>query len=197
MRVPPVSPSSGRHQTRTDQPQKPPENPARSHRFDVATYWRACSRFRLHATLQFANARGQPLTRFGVRYLLRRYVAAAAKVVPSLRDKSIHPHSLRHSTAIALLKSGVDFATISQWLGLFDLHPSVTVLPLTSLLHDAPLLRITVRPSAANGLRAESQVMVDKPSSILRERLGPVFGRVDDETMLAVNRALAVFIGLA
>lgn len=67
--------------------------------------------------LLFTNARGRPLTRFGVRYLLRRYVAAGAKVVPSMRDKSIHPHSLRHSTAIALLKSGVDFATISQWLG--------------------------------------------------------------------------------
>ena len=67
--------------------------------------------------LLFTNARGRPLTRFGVRYLLRRYVAAAAKAVPSMRDKSIHPHSLRHSTAIALLKSGVDFATISQWLG--------------------------------------------------------------------------------
>lgn len=67
--------------------------------------------------LLFTNARGRPLTRFGVRYLLRRYVAAAAKTEPSLRDKSIHPHSLRHSTAIALLKSGVDFATISQWLG--------------------------------------------------------------------------------
>ena len=67
--------------------------------------------------LLFTNARGRPLTRFGVRYLLRRYVAAAAKAEPSLRDKRIHPHSLRHSTAIALLKSGVDFATISQWLG--------------------------------------------------------------------------------
>lgn len=67
--------------------------------------------------LLFTNARGQPLTRFGVRYLLRRYVDAAAKRLPGLRDKSIHPHSLRHSTAIALLKSGVDFATISQWLG--------------------------------------------------------------------------------
>ena len=67
--------------------------------------------------LLFTNARGRPLTRFGVRYLLRRYVAAAAEAEPSLRDKSIHPHSLRHSTAIALLKSGVDFATISQWLG--------------------------------------------------------------------------------
>ena len=67
--------------------------------------------------LLFTNARGRPLTRFGGRYLLRRSVAAAAEAEPSLRDKSIHPHSLRHSTAIALLKSGVDFATISQWLG--------------------------------------------------------------------------------
>ena len=67
--------------------------------------------------LLFNNARGGPLTRFGVRYLLRRHVTAAAEVVPSMRDKSIHPHSLRHSTAIALLKSGVDFATISQWSG--------------------------------------------------------------------------------
>ena len=67
--------------------------------------------------LLFTKARGRPLTRFGVRYLLSRYVVAAAKAVPSLRDKSIHPHSLRHSTAIALLKSGVDFAAISQWLG--------------------------------------------------------------------------------
>jgi mRNA interferase MazF len=80
---------------------------------------------------------------------------------------------------------------------LFDAHPSVTVLPLTSQLHDAPLFRLTVQPRAANGLREASQVMVDKPSSVLRERLGPVFGCLDDETMLAVNRALAVFLGLA
>ncbi|MES2127684.1 MAG: tyrosine-type recombinase/integrase [Pseudomonadota bacterium] len=73
----------------------------------------------------FTNARGRPLTRFGVRYLLRRYVAAAAKLVPSMRDKSIHPHSLRHSTAIALLKSGVDFATISQWLGHVGLNTTM------------------------------------------------------------------------
>lgn len=68
-------------------------------------------------TRLFSNARGQPLTRFGVRYLLRRYVAAAIPRAPSLQDKRIHPHSIRHSTAVALLKAGVDFATISQWLG--------------------------------------------------------------------------------
>jgi site-specific recombinase XerD len=65
----------------------------------------------------FTNARGQQLTRFGVRYLLRKYVAIASSSAPTLRDKRIHPHSLRHTTAVALLKAGVDFATISQWLG--------------------------------------------------------------------------------
>lgn len=65
----------------------------------------------------FANRNGGPLTRFGVRYLLRKYVAATSIAVPTLRGKRLHPHSLRHTTALSLLKSGVDFATISQWLG--------------------------------------------------------------------------------
>jgi site-specific recombinase XerD len=69
------------------------------------------------ATLLFANARGRPLTRYGVRYLLRRYLKTASTSAPSLKGKSLHPHSIRHSTAVALLKSGVDFATISHWLG--------------------------------------------------------------------------------
>jgi site-specific recombinase XerD len=69
------------------------------------------------STLIFANARGSALTRYGVRYLLRRYAIQAARVTPTLKDKNLHPHSIRHSTAIALLKAGVDFATISQWLG--------------------------------------------------------------------------------
>ncbi len=80
---------------------------------------------------------------------------------------------------------------------LFGAHPSVTVLPITSTHHDAPLLRITVQPDAANGLHAVSQVMVDKPQSVPRDRLGPVFGHANVETMLAVNRALAVILGLA
>jgi site-specific recombinase XerD len=67
--------------------------------------------------LIFTNARGAPLTRYGVRYLLRRYVQKASQVAPSLKSKKLHPHSIRHSTAVALLKSGVDFATISHWLG--------------------------------------------------------------------------------
>lgn len=73
----------------------------------------------------FTNARGRQMTRFGVRYLLRKYVAAAASTVTTLRDKRIHPHSVRHSTAVALLKAGVDFATISQWLGHASLNTTM------------------------------------------------------------------------
>lgn len=80
---------------------------------------------------------------------------------------------------------------------LFDVHPSVTILPVTGELRDTPLFRISVQPSASNGLSKHSQVMVDKPQSVAREKVGTVMGRLDDETMMAVNRALAVFIGVA
>ncbi len=75
--------------------------------------------------------------------------------------------------------------------------PSVTLLPVTSTLIDAPLLRITVEPDNRNGLTKPSQIMVDKPQTPARGKLGPAFGHLDDLTMLAVNRALALFLGLA
>ena len=65
----------------------------------------------------FTNRQGTPLTRFGVRYLLRKYLASSCSAASTLQGKRLHPHSLRHTTAIHLLKAGVDFATISQWLG--------------------------------------------------------------------------------
>ncbi len=68
------------------------------------------------ATL-FTNHLGTPLTRFGVRYILAKYVKKAAETHPSLKVKRLHPHSLRHSTAVHLLKSGVDLVSIVNWLG--------------------------------------------------------------------------------
>jgi site-specific recombinase XerD len=65
----------------------------------------------------FRNHRGQPLTRYGVRYLLAKYCGLACKSTPTLRGKRLHPHSMRHSTAVHLLKAGVDMTTISHWLG--------------------------------------------------------------------------------
>ena len=65
----------------------------------------------------FRNHRGDPLTRFGARLILQRHVTRAVVVLPALKHKRIHPHSLRHSTAVHLLKSGVDLSTIAHWLG--------------------------------------------------------------------------------
>lgn len=65
----------------------------------------------------FLNHRGQPLTRFGIRHILRRCLSSACRTATNLRKKRLHPHSIRHSTAIALLKSGVDLSTISHLLG--------------------------------------------------------------------------------
>lgn len=80
---------------------------------------------------------------------------------------------------------------------LFDEHPSLTVLPITSELRATPLFRITVEPDAENGLRQVSQVMVDKPQTVPRENVGEPFGRLSSESLLAVNLALAVFRGFA
>ena len=65
----------------------------------------------------FLNHRGQPLTRFGIRHILARCLGSARMSAPNLRKKRLHPHSVRHSTAVALLKSGVDLSTISHLLG--------------------------------------------------------------------------------
>ena len=74
---------------------------------------------------------------------------------------------------------------------------AVTVLPITSTLISAPLLRIPIEPNDRNGLTRPSQIMVDKPQTPARGKLGPTFGHLDDLTMVAVSRALALFLGLA
>ena len=79
----------------------------------------------------------------------------------------------------------------------FSEASSRTVLPLTSTLVAAPLVRIDVAPTPENGLRAPSQIMVDKAVTVPANKLGPVFGTFDDGAMLAVNRSLALFLGVA
>jgi site-specific recombinase XerD len=64
---------------------------------------------------------GRALTRFGARYILTKYVRRATARAPTLSKKRIHPHSVRHATALHLLQSGVDLNTVRCWLG----HASV------------------------------------------------------------------------
>ncbi len=79
----------------------------------------------------------------------------------------------------------------------FREHATVTVLPVTSTLVGAPLFRITVQPSAENGLQKPSQVMVDKAMTVKRDKVGPAFGHIDADAMVEVERCLAVFFGIA
>ena len=79
---------------------------------------------------------------------------------------------------------------------LFDEHPSLTVAPVTSTIVDAPLFRVTIEPAPTNGLRAVSQVMVDKLTSVRRDRVAQTLGNLPDDVMLRVNRALVLWLGL-
>lgn len=74
--------------------------------------------------------------------------------------------------------------------------PSLTVLPLTSDLQPAPLVRITVEPSHANGLTRRSQIMIDKAVTVSLRKVGPRIGRLEDDNMRAAGVALARFLGL-
>ena len=80
---------------------------------------------------------------------------------------------------------------------LFDEHSSVTILPVTSALRETPLFRTTIPPALQNGLLKPSQIMIDKAQTVPREKIGNTIGRIEDETLLAVNRALIVFLGIA
>jgi len=76
-------------------------------------------------------------------------------------------------------------------------HPSVALLLISSEIVDAPLIRIKVIPSEQNGLRAPSQIAVDKMFTVRREKIGSIIGHLEDEIMVAVNRAMLVCLGLA
>jgi integrase/recombinase XerD len=69
----------------------------------------------------FPNARGGPLSRDGIQYILAKHLATAQEACPTLRDKRVSPHVLRHTTAMNLLQAGVDRSVIALWLG----HESV------------------------------------------------------------------------
>ncbi len=78
----------------------------------------------------------------------------------------------------------------------FEELGTVVVLLVTSALVDAPLLRISLQPSNTNGLQKPSQIMIDKIMTVRKDKIGAVFGRADDETLLKVGRTLPVFLGV-
>jgi integrase/recombinase XerD len=65
----------------------------------------------------FLNANGSPITRFGVRHIIGKYATLAKKQCPSFAIKTVNPHTIRHTTAMHLLRAGNDINMVSYWLG--------------------------------------------------------------------------------
>ena len=78
-----------------------------------------------------------------------------------------------------------------------DIHSSITVVPLSSTIIDAPLFRITLDPSRQNGLIRVSQIMVDKVLTLPREKIGKRVGHLSKTLMTRVGRALSIWLGMS
>jgi mRNA interferase MazF len=79
----------------------------------------------------------------------------------------------------------------------FDATASITICAFTTDPTDAPLFRLPVEPTEGNGLRIPSRLMVDKITTVPKSKIGSPLGRLDDEGMVRLNRAIIVFLGLA
>jgi mRNA interferase MazF len=79
----------------------------------------------------------------------------------------------------------------------FDATSSITICAFTSDPTDAPLFRLAVEPSETNGLKATSRLMVDKITTMPKLKLGTRLGRLADDDMERLNRAMMIFLGLA
>jgi mRNA interferase MazF len=74
---------------------------------------------------------------------------------------------------------------------------SITMCPLTSLVVDAPLIRLPIAPTKQNGLHVVSHVMVDKITTVAKSKLQKRVGTLAGDDMVRVNRAVVTFLGLA
>ena len=98
--------------------------------------------------------------------------------------------------------SGVDYAGKPRPVVIvqddrFDATRSITICAFASDPTDAPLFRIAVEPSETNGLKTTSRLMVDKITTMQKPKLGTRIGRLADDDMLRLNRAMMIFFGLA
>ena len=79
----------------------------------------------------------------------------------------------------------------------FDASGSITICPFTTHVVDAPWLRLPIEPSVQNGLRTASHLMIDKLTTVSKTKLQTRVGRLSDEDVVRLNRAVLVFLGLA
>lgn len=107
----------------------------------------------------FPNARGQPLSRDGVQYILTQYVNAAREKCPSLKAKRVSPHVLRHSAAMDLLQNGVDRSVIALWLGHESMDTTQVYLHASLELKEKALAKTTPLASQPRRYRPPDQLL--------------------------------------
>ena len=111
----------------------------------------------------FLSARGQPISTDGVAYIVKQHVATAAQTVPSIADKRVTPHTLRHACAMSILHATGDVRKVSLWLGHADLKTTEVYLRTTP----AEKLKIlesntppSIRPGTFCGVQDELMVLL-------------------------------------
>ncbi len=114
---------------------------------------------RSDAEVLFPNARGEQLSVHGVQYLLRKHCATASRVCPSLKQKRVTVHVLRHTMAMDLLQSGVDRAVIALWLGHESVETTQIYLEATLAMKEQALTKTTPPNGKPGRYRAEDKLL--------------------------------------
>jgi len=110
-------------------------------------------------SIAFPGIRGEPLSRFAVRLLLQKAVAAAELGCPSLKKKRISPHTIRHGTAMALLDAGVDISVIALWLGHESIETTSGYLHTSLAMKQKALAKTTPSGTAFKRFRADDSLL--------------------------------------
>ena len=109
--------------------------------------------------LLFPNAKGERLSVHGVKYLLNKHAATAARVCPSLEGKRVTVHLLRHTMALEMLQAGVDRAVIALWLGHESVETTQIYLEATLAMKEQALAKTTPPHGSPGRFRADDRLL--------------------------------------
>ena len=109
--------------------------------------------------LLFPNAKGERLTVHGVKYMLNKHAAAAARVCPSLNGKRVTVHLLRHTMALEMLQAGVDRTVIALWLGHESVETTQMYLEATLAMKEQALAKTTPPHGSSGRFRADDRLL--------------------------------------
>ena len=87
----------------------------------IQHYLKLREKAQFESKVLFVNSKGERITRFGIRYIIEKYVGLAAETTPSLKTKNVTPHVFRHTTALHMIQSGNEITVVAAWLGHADI----------------------------------------------------------------------------